>query len=739
MADKRKRLRALSQSGLRLAALAAILAGSRVPSAAAQETLAGKPNIFHRPQTGGQAAALVGPSNLVFHGGPVMTSFAAYLIFWLPPGVHFSSPVSDANYEQLMMRYFQDVGGSPFYDIVTQYPGSNGTPANAVTRGGSVVDTSPYPHAGTTADPLLSADFRQEITNVIGAQGWPIGVGTMYFVFTGSGIQSCFDSTHTDCSQVQYCAFHSAFFLTAFDIDHAVVWANMPDAYSLGDCGPSNVNGDPAADTEINEMSHEHFEAVTDPLLNAWYDTDLSGEIGDKCAYNVGPGGYTSTTPNVFLNGHPYRPQREWSNIAGGCAASLCGDSVCQPAVTVSTTATTCVADTGGDVITYTLNYHNPSDVDTATNVSLTDTLPPGVQWTGGTTPTSIVGNVLTFNLPDIRVHAGGTIHISATLASPPAPFTLLENTATLTFSDSLGNPAPAVVSTAGTAVPCGAWCGNGVVDSGEQCDAGLDNGAAGSCCTSSCTAIAAGTSCASDANVCTDDVCDASGICTHPNNTAPCDDGNACTTGETCSGGSCQGGSPVSCGFCEICDRTDGCVVGPRPSCKMPTQSAKSQLQLKSNAVPAKTQLQWKWSKGAMTDITDLGNPLSSENYALCIFDESGVNPQKIFSAQVPAGGTCGTRPCWKQTGHTTVTGFQFGDSSGANAGVTSLKLKAGAPGKAQMSLKAKGTHLTLPGMPLPVPLRVQLQAESGVCWEAKFSTAVTKNDAAQFKAKSD
>jgi hypothetical protein len=56
-----------------------------------------------------------------------MTSFTAYLIFWLPPGVHFSSSVSDANYEQLVSRYFEDVGGSPFYNIVCA--GRNGTPA----------------------------------------------------------------------------------------------------------------------------------------------------------------------------------------------------------------------------------------------------------------------------------------------------------------------------------------------------------------------------------------------------------------------------------------------------------------------------------------------------------------------------------------------------------------------------------------------------------------------------------
>src|SRR5262249_34216919 len=161
------------------------------PSPASAQPAIASPNIFHRPESQRAALAPAGPApNLEFHGGPVMTSFTAYLIFWLPPGVHFSSTVSDANYERLITRYFQDIGGSPFYNTVTQYPGSNGTPANAVALGGSVVDTRPYPRAGTTADPLLDAQIASEIARVINEQSWPTGLQTMFFMFTGSGIQS---------------------------------------------------------------------------------------------------------------------------------------------------------------------------------------------------------------------------------------------------------------------------------------------------------------------------------------------------------------------------------------------------------------------------------------------------------------------------------------------------------------------------------------------------------------------
>jgi hypothetical protein len=68
------------------------------------------------------------------------------------------------------------------------------------------------------------------------------------------------------------------------------------------------------------------------------------------------------------------------------------------------------------------------------------------------------------------------------------------------------------------------------------------------------------------DGNVCTDDACDTSTGCVHTNNTAACDDSNACTTSDTCSGGACVGGPAPNCddeNVCtdNACDPASGCV----------------------------------------------------------------------------------------------------------------------------------------------------------------------------------
>ena len=80
-----------------------------------------------------------------------------------------------------------------------------------------------------------------------------------------------------------------------------------------------------------------------------------------------------------------------------------------------------------------------------------------------------------------------------------------------------------------------------------------------GDACTSG--DVCAGGTCASgsevkctDDSACTNDVCDAVKGCTHPFNTASCDDGNACTSGDACSSGQCKGGSATVCSDNNVC-----------------------------------------------------------------------------------------------------------------------------------------------------------------------------------------
>ncbi|HJW70275.1 MAG TPA: myxococcus cysteine-rich repeat containing protein [Candidatus Binatia bacterium] len=132
--------------------------------------------------------------------------------------------------------------------------------------------------------------------------------------------------------------------------------------------------------------------------------------------------------------------------------------------------------------------------------------------------------------------------------------------------------------------------CGNGNVDPGEECDDG--NTVAGDCCSPTCQLEPDGQACddgrfctldsacsqgvcvggttrsCADADPCTADRCDEpSAQCVHDAailDGTTCDDGNACTQRDACSGGSCRGDA-VTCddgNVCttDTCDPSSGC-----------------------------------------------------------------------------------------------------------------------------------------------------------------------------------
>ena len=239
-----------------------------------------------------------GGNNLVYGGGPVMAGTShIYAIFWEPHGN--VSP----RYNSLITRYFREVGSSPLYRLVRQYTQTGGGyPAGSVLAG-SWVDHRPYP-----ANPLLDSDIQDEVTRAQQMNGWHSSMRTMFFVFTERNEDICTDSTRTQCASSQYCAYHSAF-------GSNTIYAALPYIASFA-CTPyAGPNGDDA-DKTITGISHEQLEAATDPLGNAWVDSD-GDEVADKCAQDFGQ--IDAQGANVVWNGEPYLVQEEWDNYTGTC------------------------------------------------------------------------------------------------------------------------------------------------------------------------------------------------------------------------------------------------------------------------------------------------------------------------------------------------------------------------------------------------------------------------------------
>ena len=321
--------------------------------------------------------------------------------------------------------------------------------------------------------------------------------------------------------------------------------------------------------------------------------------------------------------------------------------------------------------------------------------------------------------------------------------------------------------STGGSLPISGSRCGNGVLDAGEQCDDG--NRSDFDCCDAGCRFKSPGAPC--DFNECRASTCDGAGVCERVNLPGPCDDanpctagdacvegecvgsrlpdgsacddGNPCTGGDRCSSGFCFGGEPVTCEACSVCEPFQGCVPRPRYGCSGPDTAT---LLLSDRQGARKDNVLLRWDGGTPvapggrrgplrpSSVEDFGDPRTDTDYAVCAFegfDDEGLGeegfsePRRLLASAVPAGGTCGGKPCWKAMAH----GYRYRDPEATPDGIRSLVLRSGKAKAARIKAAGRGANLNLSSLPVHLPLVVQLQASNGQCWQAVYRNPKVNN----------
>jgi hypothetical protein len=134
---------------------------------------------------------------------------------------------------------------------------------------------------------------------------------------------------------------------------------------------------------------------------------------------------------------------------------------------------------------------------------------------------------------------------------------------------------------------------------------------------------------------------------------------------------------------------------------------------------------LTWQWTARGVVSITDVENPTLDAHYDLCIYD---ATPAVVVQTEVPSGGICSGRPCWRAHGW----GFEYRDPSGLTGGITKILLRV-ARRRDRLSVQATGASLALPAAPPTMPLVVQLvrtrdyDGTQIACWTST-TTALTR-----------
>ena len=252
------------------------------------------------------------PGDLVYNGGLVVEFAQSHAIYLRPNGV---CPISQCwgNPE----GFLRDLSRSDLIHVVDQYVGLHS--GLRYTVGSRAFINFTPPASPFTDDDMLA--FVHAVASKTGETGY----GHIYHVFLPQGVDECFDSTFSVCYSPDnpdtffFCAYHG--YADFDDIGH-VLYSVEP--YQGSDCADHQAANGPLPngvliDSTNDTLSHELIEAITDPDLDAWWNSIGFGmfgqEIADECLFADGPATFR-------VGDRRYAAQTEYSNAEHACVVS---------------------------------------------------------------------------------------------------------------------------------------------------------------------------------------------------------------------------------------------------------------------------------------------------------------------------------------------------------------------------------------------------------------------------------
>jgi hypothetical protein len=264
-------------------------------SAGAQEDKALKPfadadHVIYTPtKEGAKRLPTKAGTNVLNHGGPVIISAKVVFIFWGPSFANASS--ADHAYATTLQAFRNQFGTAPEYNVITQYSGILLTNLAAGTP--DWFDTT------TPPTNVTDSTVRSEVNRYLVSHSFDNS--TIYeVVIPKTSYSSSGGSTSCGGPALAYCAYHGHYLSGGNDVKYVIL--------PYPSCSGCKVTGWTDVQNAEHFFCHETREAVTDPDLNAWYDS-AGNECDDKCAWS----------PTPFIGTGGYACQYEWSNACNCC------------------------------------------------------------------------------------------------------------------------------------------------------------------------------------------------------------------------------------------------------------------------------------------------------------------------------------------------------------------------------------------------------------------------------------
>ncbi|HET7872475.1 MAG TPA: hypothetical protein VFL42_08180, partial [Terriglobales bacterium] len=250
-----------------------------------------------------------------YNGGPVLKGnpVPIYVIWygnWNGTGSNTQTTVN------LIGTFLNNIGNTGYEKINSTYGDNTGNVSGNLTLAAQIFDT------GSQGTKLTNRKLTNSVTRSF-TNGLPVDANGVYLVLTSSNV-----SEQGFCSQ--FCGFHTRQTLSGADIKWAFIGNSdrCPNGCEIQATGPNSTAGSGGgADGMANVIAHETEEAISDPDLNAWFDSS-GQENADKCNFRFGT---TQTAANgarfnQTFGGKNWMIQMNWENSrGGGCTQTLGG------------------------------------------------------------------------------------------------------------------------------------------------------------------------------------------------------------------------------------------------------------------------------------------------------------------------------------------------------------------------------------------------------------------------------